>query len=83
MCENAYLSMKSQKLPGPLRGPWSLAADCLICSCDSASLRRQLCASEAGPPLDQILDPHLQPADRLRIRNLMNMKFLLLMDGVL
>ena len=48
---------KTQKLPGPLSGPWTPAADC---SRDSASLHRQLSASVAGPPLDQILDPHLQ-----------------------
>ena len=51
---------KTQKLPGPLSGPWTLAAECSLCSRDSASLCRQLSASEAGaPPLDQILDPHL------------------------
>ena len=27
MWENAYLSIKTQKLPGPLSGPWTLAAD--------------------------------------------------------
>ena len=52
---------KTQKLPGPLSGPWTLAAECSLHSCDSASLCRQLSASEAGPPpLDQILDPHLE-----------------------
>ena len=53
-------ALKTQKLPGPLSGPWTPAADCSLRSRDSASLRRQLSASEAGPPaLDQILDPHL------------------------
>ena len=50
---------KTQKLPGPLSGPWSPAAECSLRSRDSASLRRQLSASEAGAPPDQILDPHL------------------------
>ena len=36
-----------------------MAADCSLRSRNSASLRRQLSASEAGPPPDQILDPHL------------------------
>ena len=45
---------KTQKLPGPLSGPWTPGRRML------ASLRRQLSASEAGaPPLDQILEPHL------------------------
>ena len=34
----------------PLSGPWTLATDCSLRSCDSASLRRQLSASEAGAP---------------------------------
>ena len=38
---------KTQKLPGPLSGPWTPAAEC---SRDSASLCRQLSASEAGAP---------------------------------
>ena len=41
---------KTQKLPGPLSGPWTPAAECLLRSCDSASLCRQLSASEAGAP---------------------------------
>ena len=54
-------ALKTQKLSGPLSGPWTPAADCSLRSCDSASLHRQLSASEAGaPPLDQILDPHLE-----------------------
>ena len=53
MCENSYLSIKN------LKASWTLAADCLLHSCDSTSLHQQLSASEAGPPLDQILDPHL------------------------
>ena len=59
MCENAYLSIKTQKLPGPLSRPWTPATECSLCLHDSASLHRQLSASEAGAPLDQILDPHL------------------------
>ena len=43
-------ALKTQKLPGPLSGPWTPAADCLLRSRDSASLRRQLSASEAGAP---------------------------------
>ena len=50
---------KTQKLPGPLSGPWTPATDCLLCFCDSALLHQQLLTSEAGPALDQILDPHL------------------------
>ena len=41
---------KTQKLPGPLSGPWTPAAKCLLHSHDSASLHRQLSASEAGAP---------------------------------
>ena len=58
---------KTQKLPGPLSGPWTPAAECSLHSRDSASLRRQLSASEAGPPLDPILDPHLTPNINLRV----------------
>ena len=60
-CVRMYIwALKTQKLPGPLSGPWTPAADCSLHSRDSASLRQQLSASEAGAPLDQILDPHLQ-----------------------
>ena len=52
-------ALKTQKLPGPLSGPWTPATDCSLHSRDSALLRQQFSASEAGPPLDQILDPHL------------------------
>ena len=41
---------KTQKLPGPLSGPWTPAAECSLHSRDSASLCRQLSASEAGAP---------------------------------
>ena len=41
---------KTQKLPGPLSGPWTPAAECSLRSRDSALLRRQLSASEAGDP---------------------------------
>ena len=41
---------KTQKLPGPLSGPWTPAAECSLRSHDSASLCRQLSASEAGAP---------------------------------
>ena len=41
---------KTQKRPGPLSGPWTPAAECLLHSHDSASLHRQLSASEAGAP---------------------------------
>ena len=50
MWENAYFSTKTQKLPGPLSGPWTPAADSSLRSRDSAPLRRQLSASEAGAP---------------------------------
>ena len=59
MWENAYLSIKTQKLPGPLSGPWTPGTDSSLRSHDSTPLHRQLSASEAGAPLDQILDPHL------------------------
>ena len=55
MWENAYLSIKNPKA----LGPWTPATDCSLCSHDSALLHQQLLASEAGTPLDQILDPHL------------------------
>ena len=41
---------KTQKLPGPLSGPWTPAAECSLHSRNSASLCRQLSASEAGAP---------------------------------
>ena len=41
---------KTQKLPGPLSGPWTPAAECSLCSCDFTLLRWQLSASEAGAP---------------------------------
>ena len=41
---------KTQKLPGPLSGPWTPAAECSLRSRDSTSLRQQLSASEAGAP---------------------------------
>ena len=52
-------ALKTQKLPGPLSGPWTPATECSLHSHDSSSLYQQLSASEAGAPLDQILDPHL------------------------
>ena len=53
MCENAYLSIKNPKASRALKQALDPSHRLL------ASLRRQLSASEAGPPLDQILDPHL------------------------
>ena len=52
------LALKTQKLPGPLSRPWTLVANCLLRSHDSASLCWQLWPKNLGPP-DQILDPHL------------------------
>ena len=43
-------ALKTQKLPGPLSGPWTPAADCSLRSRDSTSLHWQLSASEAGTP---------------------------------
>ena len=43
-------ALKTQKLPGPLSGPWTPATNCSLRSCDSASLCRQLSASGPGPP---------------------------------
>ena len=43
-------ALKTQKLPGPLSGPWTPAAICSLRSRDSASLCRQLSASEPGAP---------------------------------
>ena len=39
-------ALKTQKLPGPLSGPWTPAAFCLLHSRNSTSLRRQLLASD-------------------------------------
>ena len=69
MCEIAYLSIKNQELPGPLSRPWTPAADCSLHLHDSALLRRQLLASEAGAPLDQILDPHLDLVNEVLLFN--------------
>ena len=51
-------ALKTQKLPGPLSGPWTPAANCSLCSHDSASLTRLCFATSAtfglrtwGPPL--------------------------------
>ena len=43
-------ALKTQKLPGPLSGPWTPAANCSLRSSDSPSLRRQLSASAPGAP---------------------------------
>ena len=43
-------ALKTQKLPGPLSGPWTPATYCSLRSRDSALLRRQLSAAEAGAP---------------------------------
>ena len=53
MWKNAYLSIK--KLPGSLGGPWTQAANDLLCLYDFALLCRQPSASETGY-LVQILD---------------------------
>ena len=53
-------ALKNQKLPGPLSGPWTLAADSLLCSHDS-----QLSALETAPP-EQILDPHLRASQETK-----------------
>ena len=59
-CRRMHIwALKTQKLPGPLSGPWTPAANDSLCSRDSASLHQQLAALEAGAPLDQILDPRL------------------------
>ena len=46
-------ALKTQKLPGPLSGPWTPTTNC--------SLRYigNFQPQHLGPPLDQILDPHL------------------------
>ena len=59
MWENAYLSIKNPKAFRALSRPWTQAANCSLCSHNSASLHWQLSASEPGTLLDQILDPHL------------------------
>ena len=43
-------ALKTQKLPGPLSGPWTPAANCSLRSRNSASLHRQLSASAPGAP---------------------------------
>ena len=53
MCEIAYLSIKNSKSSRALK--CALDPGCSLL----ASLRRQLSASEAGAPPDQILDPRL------------------------
>ena len=53
MWENAYLSIENQKASRALT--WALDPGHILL----ASLRWQLSGSEAGPPLDQILDLHL------------------------
>ena len=54
-------ALKIQKLPGSLSGPWTPATDSLLHSHDYAALCQQCSASEAGTPLDKILDLHLHP----------------------
>ena len=49
---------KTQKLPGPLSRPWTPAAECSLRSRDSA-MSATFGLRSWGPPLDQILDPHL------------------------
>ena len=50
-CRRMHIwTLKTQKLPGPLSGPWIPAAKDSLRSRDSASLRRQLSALEAGAP---------------------------------
>ena len=44
-------ALKTQKLPGPFSVPWTPAANCSLCSHDSASLHRHISASGPGPPL--------------------------------
>ena len=49
-CRRMHIwALKTQKLPWPLSGSWTPAAKGSLCSHDSASLCRQLSASEAGP----------------------------------
>ena len=43
-------ALKTQKLWGPLSGPWTPAANCSLRSRDSTSLHRQLSASAPGAP---------------------------------
>ena len=50
-CRRMHIwALKTQKFPGALRGPWILAANGTLRSCDSDSLCWQLSASEAGVP---------------------------------
>ena len=59
-CRRMHIwASKTQKLPEPLSGPWTPAAEGSLGSRNSASLCRQFSSSEAAPSLDQILDPHL------------------------
>ena len=53
MWENAYLSIKNPKASRALKQ--ALDPGCKLLT----SLHQQLSASELGPLLDQILDPHL------------------------
>ena len=54
-------ALETQKLPGPLTGSWTPAANGSLCSCNFTLLHCQFSVSEAGVPLDQILDLHLNP----------------------
>ena len=50
-CRRVHIwALKTQKLPGPSSGPWTPATKGSLRSHDSASLRWQLSASEAGAP---------------------------------
>ena len=49
MWENAYLSIENPKTSMAFKWAVALAANCLLCLCDSTSLCQQLSASEAAP----------------------------------
>ena len=60
MWENVYLSIKKPKAFRALKFALHPGHRCSLRLRDSTSLRRQLSASEAASPFDQILDPHLK-----------------------
>ena len=86
-CGRMHISaLKTQKLPGPLSGPWTPAANCSLRLRDSTSLCQQLSASAPeAPPLDQILDPHLEYLSVVLQRGLILVRFraLYLRDSML
>ena len=60
MCENAYLSIKNPKASRALKRALDPSHKMLTSLARLRFATSELSASEAGAPLDQILDPHLR-----------------------